>query len=139
VSALSLRLPNSLHERARELAEREGISINQLISTALAEKMAALMTEEFLEARARRGSRSRFLRALTKVPEVAPDPGDELPVLSRARKPAEIASLWLATLLRSPHCGAVRRSCSAQRLRPTLVAEMRESGFSFAVFRASPQ
>ena len=57
MSTLSLRLPNSLHERARELAEREGISINQLIATALAEKRSALMTEEYLEVRARRGSR----------------------------------------------------------------------------------
>ena len=55
MSTLSLRLPNSLHERARELAEREGISINQLIATALAEKRSALMTEEYLEVRARRG------------------------------------------------------------------------------------
>ena len=86
MSALSLRLPNSLHERARELAEREGMSINQLVSTALAEKMAALMTEEYLEARARRGSRTRFLRALAKVPDVPPAAGDELPV--RPRKPA---------------------------------------------------
>ena len=88
MSALSLRLPNSLHDRARELAEREGISINQLVSTALAEKMAALMTEEYLETRARRGSRSRFLRALAKVPNVAPDPADELPLLSPPRKSA---------------------------------------------------
>ena len=88
MSALSLRLPNSLHERARELAEREGISINQLVSTALAEKMAALMTEEFLEVRARRGSRTRLLRALAKVPDVAPEPEDRLPVLSRPRKAA---------------------------------------------------
>jgi hypothetical protein len=79
MSALSLRLPNSLHERARELAEREGVSINQLVTSALAEKMSALMTEEFLETRARRGSRSAFLRALRAVPNVAPDPGDELP------------------------------------------------------------
>jgi len=85
MSALSLRLPNSLHKRARELAEREGISINQLVSTALAEKMAALMTEEYLETRARRGSRARFLRALAKVPDVPPVPGDELPTL-RPRK-----------------------------------------------------
>jgi hypothetical protein len=87
MSALSLRLPNSLHERARELAEREGISINQLVSTALAEKMAALMTEEFLETRARRGSRTRLLRALAKVPDVPPAPDDVLPTL-RPRKPA---------------------------------------------------
>lgn len=78
MSALSLRLPNSLHERARELARREGVSINQLVSSALAEKMSALLTEEYLEARARRGSRARFLAALTRVPAVEPDPEDAL-------------------------------------------------------------
>lgn len=79
MSALSLRLPNSLHERARELAEREGISINQLVTTALAEKMSALMTEEFLDTRARRGNRSAFLRALREVPDMPPDSADRLP------------------------------------------------------------
>src|SRR5881628_3770546 len=78
MSALSLRLPNSLHERARELARREGISINQLVSAALAEKMSALLTEEYLETRARRGSRARYLAALARVPNVAPDPDDVL-------------------------------------------------------------
>lgn len=76
MSALSLRLPNSLHERARELARREGISINQLVSAALAEKMPALLTEEYLEARARRGSRERFEAALAQVPDVEPDEED---------------------------------------------------------------
>ncbi len=47
MSALSLRLPNSLHERARDLARREGVSINQLVASALAEKMSALLTEEY--------------------------------------------------------------------------------------------
>ena len=78
MSALSLRLPNSLHRRARELAEREGISINQLVATALAEKMSALMTEEYLEQRARRGSREKFLAALAKVSDVEPEPYDRL-------------------------------------------------------------
>ena len=81
-------MPNSFHERARELAEREGISINQLVSTALAEKMAALMTEEFLDTRARRGSRSRLLRALAKVPDVPAAPEDELPAPARPRTTA---------------------------------------------------
>ena len=78
MSALSLRLPNSLHERARELAQREGVSINQLVSAALAEKMSALLTEEYLETRARRGSRTRYLAALARVPAVEPDPDDVL-------------------------------------------------------------
>ena len=77
MSALSIRLPNSLHDRARELAHREGISINQLIATALAEKMSALMTEEYFE-RANRGSRSRFAAALAKVPDIDPEPHDRL-------------------------------------------------------------
>lgn len=86
MSALSLRLPNSLHERARELARREGVSINQLVSAALAEKMSALLTEEYLEARARRGSRARYLAALAHVPAVEPDPEDMLPEVSNRRR-----------------------------------------------------
>ena len=78
MSALSLRLPNSLHERARELARREGVSINQLVSAALAEKMSALLTEEYLETRAHRGSRTRFLAALAHVPAVEPAAEDTL-------------------------------------------------------------
>lgn len=77
MSTLSLRLPDSLHKRVRKLAEQEGISINQFISTAVAEKMAALMTVDYLEERAKRGSREKFLSVLAKVPDIAPEPGDE--------------------------------------------------------------
>ncbi|MDQ6634305.1 MAG: toxin-antitoxin system HicB family antitoxin [Gemmatimonadota bacterium] len=59
----------SLHKQARELAERDDISINQLIATALAEKMAALMTGEYLSERAGRGSRRKFDHVLKKVRE----------------------------------------------------------------------
>ena len=78
MSTMSLRLPESLHEKVRELADREGISINQLVTTALAEKISALLTQEYLEARAARGSREEFLKVLGKVPHADPDPGDEL-------------------------------------------------------------
>ncbi len=67
MGTISLRLPESLHKRARELAKSEDVSINQLITTALAEKMSALMTVEYLEARAARGDRGRFDRAMAKV------------------------------------------------------------------------
>jgi len=56
-SALSFRLPNSLRARARELAERESILFSQFVSPAVAEKLAALLTEEYQAARVRRGSR----------------------------------------------------------------------------------
>jgi hypothetical protein len=78
VSAISLRLPESLHEAAREVAKRENISINQFITLALAEKLSALMTEEYLEKRARHGEQSRFDAALRKVPNVEPNQNDRL-------------------------------------------------------------
>lgn len=68
MSTISLRLPESLHKQARELAKQEDISINQLISTALAEKMSALMTSDYLRDRASRGDRQKFQRVLRKVP-----------------------------------------------------------------------
>jgi hypothetical protein len=76
MSTISLRLPESLHAQARALAEQEGISINQLIATSLAEKMAALLTSEYLEARAERGSKTAFRRVLKQVKDRAPVSGD---------------------------------------------------------------
>ena len=78
MSAISLRLPDSLHRQARELAVRDNVSINQLVTTALAEKMAALMTEEYIKARARLGSRGAFDAVLAAVPDVAAEPNDAL-------------------------------------------------------------
>ena len=78
MSSISLRLPESLHKKARELAERENISINQLVATALAEKMAALLTGELLMERAKRGNRTKFNRVLKKVRDIEPDEGDGL-------------------------------------------------------------
>jgi hypothetical protein len=78
MSTMSLRLPESLHRKARELAEQEGVSINQLVATALAEKVAALMTVDYLEERAKSGSRKEFERILKKVKDRPPVAGDEL-------------------------------------------------------------
>jgi hypothetical protein len=78
MSSISLRLPESLHKRLKELAGKEGISINQLINCALAEKVSALMTVEYLEERGKRGDRSRFERALSKVKDAEPSEEDRL-------------------------------------------------------------
>lgn len=77
MSALSIRLPESLHRNARAFAEQEGVSVNQLVATALAEKLAALGAEDYLASRAARASRSKFRRALARVPATAPAAGDE--------------------------------------------------------------
>jgi HicB family len=70
MSAMSLRLSESLHANARLYAAQEGVSVNQLVATALAEKLAALAAEEYLSKRAGRASRTRFDQALSKVPDV---------------------------------------------------------------------
>jgi uncharacterized protein (DUF1778 family) len=79
MSTISLRLPDSLHEQIRRLASADGISINQFISTAAAEKLAALMTVEYLERRAKRGTREKFEAALERLPDVEPAEEDKLP------------------------------------------------------------
>jgi predicted transcriptional regulator len=78
MSTISLRLPDSLHERVRELALKEQVSINQLITLALAEKLSALITEEYLGQRAKRGNKKKFQRALAKVADVEPQERDRL-------------------------------------------------------------
>ena len=79
MSTLSLRLPESLHRKLAELAKSEGVSLNQFIASAAAEKLASLMTEEYLEERAAKASRRKFDAALAKVPSGRPVEGDALP------------------------------------------------------------
>ncbi|MCB0012829.1 MAG: toxin-antitoxin system HicB family antitoxin [Anaerolineales bacterium] len=67
-----------MHEQVRELAQEEGISINQFVLLALAEKIAALQTINYLEERARRGSREQLLAILDKAPDVEPEDNDRL-------------------------------------------------------------
>lgn len=70
MSTLSVRLPDYLHQSVRELSQREGVSMNQFITLAVAEKMSALMTEDYLAERAKRGSREKYEAALAMVPDV---------------------------------------------------------------------
>ena len=79
MSTLSLRLPDSLHEQVKQLAKRDGISINQFVSSAIAEKMSALLTEEYLAQRAQAGDEQAFNQALGKVPNAKPADEDQLP------------------------------------------------------------
>jgi hypothetical protein len=78
MSALSLRLPKSLHAQLKELAQEEGISVNQFVMLAVAEKVASISTIEYLEKRARRGNREKLLEILNKARDVEPEPFDRL-------------------------------------------------------------
>ncbi len=78
MSALSLRLPDSIHRHIKEIAKNEGVSINQFISSAVSEKISALMTEDYLMSRASRARKKDFKNILDKVPDRKPLGGDEL-------------------------------------------------------------
>lgn len=71
MTALTIRLPHSTHAKIRELAARDGVSVNQFIASAAAEKLAAVMTLDYLRQEAAQGQRSDFERFMRAVPDVA--------------------------------------------------------------------
>ena len=87
MSALNVRLPDSLHEQVRELAAKDHVSINQFIMVAVAEKVSALLTLDYVERRGERGSREKFDQVLDRV-ALANNPPDE-----RDRLPEEASGL----------------------------------------------
>jgi predicted transcriptional regulator len=79
MTALTVRLPNSVHQKVKELALRDEISVNQFIAAAVSEKMASVMTLDYLKLEAANGSRSGFDRFMNLVPNAPAIAGDELP------------------------------------------------------------
>ncbi len=79
MSTLSIRLPNSIHQHAKRLARDEGVSVNQLVSSALAEKLSALDAERYLSERAARGKKVDLDAILAKIPAAEPEPQDQIP------------------------------------------------------------
>lgn len=78
MNTLSVRLPESLHKKIKEIAKEEGVSINQFISSAAAEKVSAIMTVDYLKKEATLGKRKDFDAVLKKAPDVVPEPDDRL-------------------------------------------------------------
>jgi len=78
MSTLSIRLPESLHKRLKEMADKEGVSMNQLITLAVSEKVSSLLTVDYLKERAKRGDRKAFEELLEKVPDTEPEEFDKL-------------------------------------------------------------
>jgi hypothetical protein len=83
-STYPLKLPTSVKNAAAQLAKADGVSLNQFIAAAVAEKVGSLRTAEiFLAERAGAAKPRDLLRYLRKAPKVAPAPGDELPKRDR--------------------------------------------------------
>jgi len=75
-----LKLPVSLKKEAARLAKQDGVSLNQWIATAVAQKIGVVeTTAEFLKRRAGDATGAGLSEILRRAPEREPDPGDELP------------------------------------------------------------
>jgi hypothetical protein len=75
----ALRVPESLFEYARTVAEEEKTSMNQFFVTAIAEKVSALKTESYFRERLARGRDEAFDAWLQATPDAPPEAGDERP------------------------------------------------------------
>ncbi len=78
MSTSTIRLPESLHAKIKDSAKAKGISINQFLVVAAAEKMSALLTADFLKNEVKQGRQEDFERFLVKVPDSEPEVCDRL-------------------------------------------------------------
>jgi uncharacterized protein (DUF1778 family) len=78
MSTLTIQLPESLKETIEALAARAGYSVSQFLASAAGEKLAVVLTMDYLRREAAAGRREDFEKYLAAVPDAPPQPGDEL-------------------------------------------------------------
>ncbi len=79
MTTIQAKIPKSVLKQAEELAQREKITVEQLISLAVTQAVGVWSNESYLATRAKRGSRDKFLDALKEVPDTEPPEYDRLP------------------------------------------------------------
>ena len=77
MSTLSLNLPNSIQRHIQEMADLDGVAVDQFVLSAVTEKISALTAESYLRKRADRANPAAFQAILNKVPRHAPLAGNE--------------------------------------------------------------
>ena len=77
MSTLSINIPDSYHEMVKTVSQKDKISINQFIASAIGEKLSAMQTAAYLQKRAERGSQEKFLAVLNNAPDIEPEEYDK--------------------------------------------------------------
>ena len=78
MKTLQVRLPDSVHGRLKSLAQREGVSLNQMLVTAASNEVVRQETREFFRGAAAGYDAAAFAEALAAIPDALPRPGDEV-------------------------------------------------------------
>ncbi len=76
MTTIETRIPDKLFAQAKQLAERENVSLDQLVTIALTAQVSAWMTKDYLETRAARGNWEQAREVLAQAPDVEPLPHD---------------------------------------------------------------
>ena len=80
MSTLTVELPDSLKKRIEALALAEGYSVSQFLASAAGEKLAVVLTMDYLRREANAGRREDFEKYLAAVPDVPPPENDRVPL-----------------------------------------------------------
>lgn len=86
MSALTVELPDKLHEKAREVAAAKRLSMDALVTIALAQSLSRLVPDTYLEERADRATGEGIKEFLVQVQNVEPAESDRLPEGYRPQK-----------------------------------------------------
>lgn len=78
MTTLTIELPESLKNQIEALATKEGFTVSQFMASAAGEKLAVMLTTDYLRREAAAGQREDFEKYLSAVPDVAPPPADKL-------------------------------------------------------------
>jgi hypothetical protein len=78
MSTLTVKLPESLRKSIEALATKEGYSVSQFLASAAGEKLAVVMTMDYLRREANQGRREDFERYLAAIPDVKPPENDRM-------------------------------------------------------------
>ena len=78
MSTIQVQLPDSVLDEAKKLAEHDQIPLDYFVALAVTERVSARRGPAYIEERAKRGSKEKFLAALAKSPDVEPEPNDRI-------------------------------------------------------------
>jgi len=78
MKTLTAHIPDSLYEQVEQLALKDDLSFDQIVTTALSAQISARTAKDYLRKRAERGSWEKFQQVLAKVPDVEPEDYDKL-------------------------------------------------------------
>lgn len=78
MSNLNVQIPDFLYKQVEALANKENISLEELVAIALSAQISAWMTKDYIEEKAKHGSWDKFQQVLKKVPYIEPEDNDKL-------------------------------------------------------------